>query len=276
MRTILPFFLCLNNLELLISSVHDTLVTSMLDGILLFFPVNSFLIGINTYWQTESIASLISIQIIRKSYLWGFFSTPWICTCINTKWSSGFLLQTAVSHQHTPEPVIKRSVQHISEPDCLCEKCWLKSLQLSRQRKRSQIYLTVANSVLTLEFDLEGNGAIPPVLRFSIHLYILLHFSVLLSAESELFHFKQSILLLITIVCFGKMSQSKFSVKCYAFYMLFTTQTENRLLDAVCYHPKRTAFNFGLLWGAGRGRKENARYVVIVGLSLFELLALVV
>lgn len=96
---------------------------------------------------------------------------------------------------------------------------------------------------------MEGNGAIPPILSSSIYLHYLL-----LSPESELFHFKWSNLILITIVCFGKMSQNKFSVKCYDFYTL--SATGNQLLDVICYQAKRAAFKFWLCVVPGGGERE--------------------
>lgn len=77
-----------------------------------------------------------------------------------------------------------------------------------------------------------------------------------MNAESELFLLKRNTLLLVTIVCFDKMRQNKFSVKCYDFYMLFATQIENELLDAIYCQPKRKAFKIWLCVVLGEGESK--------------------
>lgn len=61
-------------------------------------------------------------------------------------------------------------------------------------------------------------------------------------------------MIFITIVCFGQMSQNKFSVKCYDFYTLFAAG--NQLLDVICYQPKGAAFNFWLCVVLGGGERK--------------------
>lgn len=70
-------------------------------------------------------------------------------------------------------------------------------------------------------------------------------------------------MLLITIVCFNKVRPTKFSVKCFDFCTLLATQTENQLLNAICFQPKRAWLYILTLHGARRGIKEKARYVVL-------------
>lgn len=136
--------------------------------------------------------------------------------------------------------------------EMLIEIFAIKQVKEVKARFSSQLL-----SLLTLEFDLlEGNRAIPPHSVFQHSSVFPSTFSLLVSAKSELFHCERSILFLITIVYFGKMSQNKFSVKCYEFYMLFATEIENQLLDAICYWPKRNAFKFWLCVVLG-GREKK-------------------
>lgn len=102
-----------------------------------FSSLISFLFGMNKHF-VDNLNPLIDRCLSKSSGNHSWCFTAQICIYFITKWSSSLLFrqESAIS---TPQSLALRSLQLIPEPDCLCEKCWLKFLQLSRQRKKSQI-----------------------------------------------------------------------------------------------------------------------------------------